>query len=276
MAFARNALMVLDQLSGEGFDRPTVRDLMEAFEQEGYPFSSHDLRSLLRTPDQPDSIATHVDATRPIVELDEEVFDQTYGPLQAPSGSYVWTDAEIAGINPAHVWSLVDYGDRSCVVPGRALVDRVDSMVTRRACPDHNVVVTLEDSAQAGSHLPGDDYLTRIPYMYRDASNYKQFGSLVVKGKPTSAQLEALRGCLVDEDKFIPTQIGLSHLGAMADWPSWPCEDGHPWHELQLEQAEQTWLRGDCEEIFGTVDEFITAMTNASQHWDDAVDLDEL
>lgn len=66
--------------------------------------------------------------------------------------------------------------------------------------------------------------LTKIDYLYRDASNYKFHGSFIVRGLMSRKQLEPF---LFDGEFFIPTMIGLPHLLNMAS-----NDDDHDFHEL--------------------------------------------
>ena len=75
---------------------------------------------------------------------------------------------------------------------------------------------------------------TRIEYMYRDASNYKQQMSAVLPGVLTLEQAVALCNQATGdgEDGFRPDRVDL----AVADWSSEGAGahygDDHPWHEL--------------------------------------------
>ncbi|WP_394275215.1 hypothetical protein [Luteococcus sp.] len=154
----------------------------------------------------------------------------------------------------------------------RAAVEALTSALEGRGYP----FATEELRTTAAAEQPGEDELTTIPYMYRDAANYKQWGSIVVRGQLTDEHRVALQACLDEEQHFIPTQLGITHLGTVADWPSFPCEDDHPWHELGLDDAEPMRIGSFGGEPFGTVDEFVTAMTTAAQHWDDGLDIIEM
>lgn len=115
---------------------------------------------------------------------------------------------------------------------------------------------------------------THIPYMYRDAANYKVCRTLVLRGSITAEQVEQLRATLHDGDHFIPTQIGMPHLGTESGWASFPCEDDHIWHELELDAVEEGSGRED--EAWFSVEEFITMMTTAAQRWDDTVSVEDV
>ena len=65
---------------------------------------------------------------------------------------------------------------------------------------------------------------TLIEYMYRDASNYKKFETVIVKGKLKYLDLEPY---LHEGEFFIPSTIGLKDL---QDLPY--TEDDHIWHTI--------------------------------------------
>lgn len=65
---------------------------------------------------------------------------------------------------------------------------------------------------------------TIIEYLYRDASNYKFWGDLVVNGPLVKRDLTDF---LFDGEYFVPSEVGLSHL---LDLPI--NEDDHLLHEF--------------------------------------------
>lgn len=72
---------------------------------------------------------------------------------------------------------------------------------------------------------------TSLEYLYRDASNYKQYGSVVLEG---ALSVEAIRHLLIDGEYFIPSQTGLPDLQQKfgAQGFAYPTEDDHAWHEV--------------------------------------------
>ena len=86
---------------------------------------------------------------------------------------------------------------------------------------------------------PGDDIIvTEVPVMYRDASNYKAFGSVTFPGTLNAGQRDRLRAALDGGEYFIPEQLGLHHLGP--ELMGFPGEDDHAFHELDLEDVTET------------------------------------
>lgn len=124
--------------------------------------------------------------------------------------------------------------------------------------------------------------LTVLTYQYRDAANYKVAGEIHLAGIITEQQISRLRETLDNDEQFIPTQLGLQHLGIKGrehyGWTSFPCEDDHVWHELFLtgEGAIEVYTMGQtdgCE----PVEEFVKRMEKANADgWDDTVDVRDL
>jgi hypothetical protein len=75
---------------------------------------------------------------------------------------------------------------------------------------------------------------TRIHYLYRDASNYKQGNEIIVIGELRFAELEPL----LDDGGFAPEDVGLFHPGHQLT--KFPGNDDHCWCELEEEDVELT------------------------------------
>ena len=69
-----------------------------------------------------------------------------------------------------------------------------------------------------------------ISYLYRDANNYKQSGTIMLTEAPTKEQLDALRTACDEGGYFIPQQVGVIPLQGM--WGKPDPEADHAWHEL--------------------------------------------
>lgn len=67
---------------------------------------------------------------------------------------------------------------------------------------------------------------SRITYLYRDASNYKFWGSFVVSGM---IHFHDIKPYLFDREYFIPDKVGLDSLA-----PERKNEDDHDLHEFHL------------------------------------------
>lgn len=103
---------------------------------------------------------------------------------------------------------------------------------------------------------------TRISYLYRDASNYKQHNEVVVPGIFTPEQIEAIIGCLDAGEYFIPVQVGFPEE-RFEDIT----EDDHCWFELSRYGFEET----DAEaSIDMAPDEVVAKFLEAKGNWDDS------
>jgi hypothetical protein len=49
-------------------------------------------------------------------------------------------------------------------------------------------------------------------YLYRDASNYKAWGELLLSGIPSQSDIVALRACLESDSYFVAEQVGIPAL----------------------------------------------------------------
>jgi hypothetical protein len=102
---------------------------------------------------------------------------------------------------------------------------------------------------------------TRLGYLYRDGSNYKQHHAVVFAGAITDAERRALLARLDDGSYFIPSQVGLEDLqhrfGGLTD-------DDHPWHELEADDIEVA----DAVPSHGDVHDFVVRFCATT--WDAA------
>jgi hypothetical protein len=103
-------------------------------------------------------------------------------------------------------------------------------------------------------------------YQYRDASNYKAQGCLLLEGEVDSDSIIELKKCFDSGEFFIPDFVGIPPL----QWHLWkyggPNEDDHEYHEyLDLRKAtseEEIEL-----ELWGRVDDLLSRMRSASEKW---------
>jgi hypothetical protein len=51
-----------------------------------------------------------------------------------------------------------------------------------------------------------------IEYLYRDASNYKAWGELLIKGVFSETDINLLRSCLYDTEFFVPEEVSIPPL----------------------------------------------------------------
>ncbi len=75
---------------------------------------------------------------------------------------------------------------------------------------------------------------TLLTYLYRDTSNYKAHGAMIVSGKATPDHDHRLRASLIDGEYFIPEKVGMPSLRERLYEYSGgsPTEDDHLLHEF--------------------------------------------
>lgn len=88
---------------------------------------------------------------------------------------------------------------------------------------------------EATIQQPDEVTNTRLDYLYRDASNHKQWHHVIVAGELSFA---ALAPYLDEGIYFIPQQVGLEAL--QARFGDTLTTEDHPWHELYAENVAFT------------------------------------
>jgi hypothetical protein len=111
-------------------------------------------------------------------------------------------------------------------------------------------------------------------YCYRDASNYKSWGCLLLKGRLTSADFKILQERLESGEFFIAEQLGIPPLYAEL-WAlsGGPTSDDHVWHSFHALRPAETDEMNTA--VFDTVENFIARLAAITQwdgklspHWD--------
>ena len=70
-------------------------------------------------------------------------------------------------------------------------------------------------------------------YMYRDGSNYKAWGSLLLSGEPTHEDTNALKECLESGEYFVAEQVGIPPVyKELWELSGGPTDDDHALHEF--------------------------------------------
>src|SRR3954467_3112627 len=100
----------------------------------------------------------------------------------------------------------------------------------------------------------------RVEYLYRDGSNYKQWGAVVFRGDCDESLVRRLFAALDREEFFIATQVRLPEL-FFADRPLYA--DDHCWHEL-AEAATSSEAPDDL--LNHTFEEFVSDVERASRN----------
>lgn len=108
-------------------------------------------------------------------------------------------------------------------------------------------------------------------YCYRDASNYKARGSLLLQGLASSSDIKNLRGQLDSGEFFIAEQLGIpplyAELWALSGGPS---GDDHVWHTFS-ELRSATKDKPNVQ-VFDSVENFILKI-KAVKTWNEKLSL---
>lgn len=111
--------------------------------------------------------------------------------------------------------------------------------------------------------------LSIFEYLYRDASNYKAWGTLVLEGDATDADIAALLIQFESGSYFIAEQLGIPPLySELWAFSSGPTADDHVWHTFH---ALRTATAQDiAKPIFCTLGELIQKV-KAVTAWDETL-----
>lgn len=88
-----------------------------------------------------------------------------------------------------------------------------------------------EKQVETPSHTPNECCV--FEYIYRDASNYKACGEILLSGIPSQSDVAALRACLESEVYFVAEQVGIPAVyKELWDLSGGRTSDDHSLHEF--------------------------------------------
>lgn len=107
---------------------------------------------------------------------------------------------------------------------------------------------------------------SQFEYCYRDASNYKSWGSLLLQGATSAADVEDLPRHFDSGEFFIAEQLGIPSLYAeLWAFSGGLTIDDHVWHTFYA--LRPAAVSASDAPVFGTVENFIKKV-KAVQAWD--------
>lgn len=74
---------------------------------------------------------------------------------------------------------------------------------------------------------------TKIEYSYHDARNFGTESSIIVAGEASLEVLKAFAGKLIDNECFLPLQLGMDSLTPDEDSDEYNREVDHPMHKFE-------------------------------------------
>lgn len=89
----------------------------------------------------------------------------------------------------------------------------------------------IEKRAEILNDVPSECCV--FEYLYRDASNYKAWGELLLSGIPSQNDIAALRACLELDVYFVAEQVGIPAVyKELWDLSGGQSSDDHALHEV--------------------------------------------
>lgn len=111
----------------------------------------------------------------------------------------------------------------------------------------------VASSQVLGKTMPDAQYSV-FEYRYRDAGNYKAWGTLLLLGDVTDTDIEEIRSHLDRGEYFVPERVGIPPLqGELYKYSGGPTEDDHAFHEF-VDLKPATKLEIDNLPLWGTVE----------------------
>ncbi len=104
-------------------------------------------------------------------------------------------------------------------------------------------------------------------YLYRDASNYKSWGSVLLTGVATPLEIQDLTRCLEDSSFFVAEQVRVPALYvALYALSGGQTEDDHAFHEfVALRAATQKEVAAFP--VWGAVEDLLRAFRSVEGAW---------
>ena len=81
-------------------------------------------------------------------------------------------------------------------------------------------------------------HITKLPYIYRDAANYKEHAFIYLDGCLTKEQIASIEQKLEGGDGFIPFDLQLGVVELQDSMISFPSDDDHVFHEFNFSEIE--------------------------------------
>ena len=114
--------------------------------------------------------------------------------------------------------------------------------------------------------IPAAGRLLVFDYLYRDADNYKAFGSIWLAGTLTGAERDELVACLDDGKFFVAEQVGVpTFYAVLFEHGGGPTEGDHAWHTFEGLRDFAELAAGA--EVCGTASALFAAFRAAKGDW---------
>jgi hypothetical protein len=104
-------------------------------------------------------------------------------------------------------------------------------------------------------------------YLYRDASNYKAWGAILLSGIPSQNDIAGLLACLESEEYFVAEQVGIPAVyKELWDLSGGPNDDDHALHEFVALRVATNEERKSLQ-VFGDLSSLLKTFQSVTR-WD--------
>jgi hypothetical protein len=164
--------------------------------------------------------------------ISEDEFRDGWGVIQkADNGMFDYDDVKDQPLE--NVWTIADTGayedENWYAMPGFHIVNKLGYIMTRRAwtADTQDAIYFLHEDEDDGER-------NVFIYQYRDASNYKAGGMLLLYSASHDVEENMIRECCDAEGCFVAEQVGVPSLcNQLYDFGGGPTDDDHAFHEFQ-------------------------------------------
>lgn len=107
-----------------------------------------------------------------------------------------------------------------------------------------------------------------MEYMYRDASNFKAFGQLLLSGRVSDAYVKQIKSSLEFGEYFVAEQVNVPALyPQLWQYSNGPTVSDHAYHELTgFHPASEFEIESMA--LWGEASTLLDNFLNSAQHWD--------
>ncbi|WEN14375.1 hypothetical protein PY254_14200 [Rhodanobacter sp. AS-Z3] len=195
-----------------------------------------------------------------------DVFWDGWGVIQRADGE-MFDYEEVKDHSIEHVWTIVDTGtyedENWYAMPGFHVVNKLGYIMTKRAwtadTPD--AIYFLHEDEDDGER-------NVFIYQYRDASNYKAGGMLLLYGASREVEEDMIRECCDADGCFVAEQVGVPSLcDQLYAFSGGPTEDDHAFHEFQSIRAA-TAEEATSLPLWGGLRDLTCRFLRTGGHWD--------
>lgn len=198
--------------------------------------------------------------------ISENEFWKEWGVIQKSDGA-MFEHENVRDQPLKHVWTIVDAGayedENWYAMPGFHIVNRLGYIMTKRAwtanTPDA-IYYLYEDEDDGERNV--------FLYQYRNASNYKVGGMLLLYGASRNVEEDMIRECCDAQTYFVADQVGVPALcDQLFFFDGRPTDDDRAFHEFQslrIATAEEIASLT----LWGSLRDLTCRFVRTDGHWD--------